>query len=157
MRRKWFLILIALILPVCLLTGCGTTDPPVAEDEIMLKIRLDLKEDIGLLVIDADLSGVKTSGGISNADRTPLKRDEVLYWSFSRQDYGISSDTADLVLYFRIITEYFDPNYENIYPEEYTVPLDEVSLTADFGKLYTLKISGDESSGYQAVFESPQN
>ena len=46
---------------------------------------------------------------------------------------------------------------QKLHEAGYTVLLDEVSFTADFGKLYTLKISGDKSSGYQAVFESTQN
>ena len=147
-----FFTILFMVLAFCI-SGCSQSDdapPKAAEDEIMLVIQLDLKEDIGLLVLDQNLSGSETSGGISNADRTMLKHDEVLYWTFSRQNYENLPETVDLSVRFRVITQYFDPNYENIYPEEYTVLLDPVSFPADFGETYHITITGDRQTGYQA-------
>lgn len=127
--------------------------PEAAPDEITLRIQLDVKEDIGLLIIDADIDGTETSGGISNADRSMLKHNEILYWTFNKWDYDHPGDTTVLNLRFRIITEYCDPNYENSYPEDYTVLLEPLSADAEFGKSYSVMITGDKESGYQAVIE----
>lgn len=51
----------------------------------------------------------------------------------------------------RIITEYMDPNYENIYPEDITRYVDPVSWEAHFGESYFVTITGDKASGYKAV------
>lgn len=159
MRRKSILTVLIWIAAVfaCVSAGCVFSDDPpqAAEDEILLKIRLDLKEDIGLLILDCNMDGVETSGGISNVDKSMLKKDEVLYWTFNKQDYGDPEDTVNLTVRFRVITEYCDPNYESVYPEEYTILLDPLSFNADFGANYTVMITGDKVNGYQAVFEEP--
>ena len=149
-----FLLCAALLFVVCA-PGCSLTqDPPKpGSDEIMIKIKLDLKEDIGLLVLFHEVDGDKGGGGISNADKTMLKRDEILYWTFEKQFYENSGDTVDMVLRFTVVTEYCVPNYENIYPVELTVPAGEVSFKADFGKSYPVTITGDKTNGYQAVFD----
>ena len=54
---------------------------------------------------------------------------------------------------FRVITEYCDPNYENDYPEEYTVLLDPISFNADFRETYHITITGDKENGYQASLD----
>ena len=51
----------------------------------------------------------------------------------------------------RIITEYMNPNYENIYPEDITRYVDPVSWEAHFGESYFVTITGDKASGYKAV------
>ena len=136
---------------IMLLVGCGTQD---RSDEIVLKIKLDLREDIGLLIVDYDLEGHKSSGGISNADKTMLKHDEELDWSFDRKLYEIEAGDAGLTVGFRIVTKYFEPNYENIYPEEYVVAADPVTLNAEFGKVYEIKITGDAENGYKVNLEN---
>ncbi len=70
-----------------------TIPPKAAEDEIRLVIQLDLKEEIGLLILDNTLDGTETSGGISNTDRTMLKLDELLYWTISKEVYDNPADT----------------------------------------------------------------
>ncbi|MDY5133711.1 hypothetical protein [Actinotignum urinale] len=40
-----------------------------AEDEIALKIQFDIKEDIGLIVLNYVLNGHEFSSGIANTDR----------------------------------------------------------------------------------------
>ena len=155
-NRTAILVCVAALLAVGMV-GCGRSSdaPQAAGDEIQLIIRLDLKEDIGLLIIDHDLGGNKGSGGISNADRSMIKRDDVLYWTFDKQYYDNPADTADLTLRFTVVTEYCDPNYDNIYPEEYMIPMEAVSFRADFGKAYSVTIAGDKDKGYQAVLGEP--
>ena len=143
-----------ILITVCLLMITGCTDAPEpSENEILLVIQLDLKEDIGLLVLDQNLSGQESIGGISNADRSLLKHNDVLYWTFDKEDYKDLPDTIDLTLGFRIITEYCDPNYENIYPEELTVYIDPISFPASFGDTCHITITGDHAHGYQAVHD----
>ena len=125
-------------------------EPEASGDEIMLKIQLDLKEDIGLLILDHDVDGEEGSGGMSNVDKSMLKHDDVLYWTFDKQQYEGSDDTVDMTLRFTVVTEYCDPNYDNIYPEEYMIPMEGVSLRADFGKTYSVTITGDKINGYEA-------
>ena len=154
-------ILISALLALALavgIAGCRQADdalPPAAEDEVKLAIHLDLQEDIGLLVLDCTLDGATTSGGVCNVDKSLLKRDEVLDWTLSKQDYGNPADPAQLTLRFKVITAYFDPNYENDYPAEYTVPLEPLSFTVVLGQTYHLTITGDRENGYQAALMEP--
>lgn len=159
MRKKMgilFIVFLVVMLEVCM-TGCSQSEDAAkaAEDEIKLTIQLDLKEDIGLLILDNNLNGVETSGGISNADKTTLKHDEVLDWTLSKQEYENPAETVNLSVRFRVITEYCDPNYENDYPEEYTILTDAISFTASFGETYSITITGDNANGYQAVLNEP--
>ena len=94
-------------------------------------------------------------GGISNADKSDLKSNEVLYWSLHKQEYEYPAETVNLSVRFRVITEYCDPNYENNYPEEYTVLLDPISVKAEFGGTYNITITGDKENGYQASLGKP--
>ncbi len=125
----------------------------LAKDEIMLVIKLDLKEDIGLLILDNKMNGKETSGGTSNADRSMLKHDEVLYWRMNKKEYANPEGTTELSVHFRVVTEYCTPNYENIYPEEYVVWLDPLTFNVDFGETYNITITGDKENGYQAVLD----
>ena len=60
----------------------------------------------------------------------------------------------ELSIQFKIITEYVEPNYENIYPAEYTKPLEAIDLKVNYGNSYNITISGDKTNGYKAVSES---
>ena len=122
-----------------------------ADDEITLHIQLDTEEDVGLLIYDYCANGHEYSGGISNADRSLLKRNEELIVVWNQQALNNPSDTVDLSIQFRIITEYVDPNYENIYPEEITRYLDSVSWDAHLGESYFITITGDQTNGYTAA------
>ena len=122
-----------------------------ADDEIALHIQLDTKEDVGLLIYDYCANGHEYSGGISNADRSMLKRKEELIVVWNQQALNNPSDTVDLTIQFRIITEYVDPNYENIYPEEITRYLEPVAWKANLGESYCITITGDKTNGYTAV------
>ena len=51
----------------------------------------------------------------------------------------------------RIITEYVDPNYENIYPENITRYTDPIAWEAHLGQSYFITITGDKANGYTAV------
>ena len=134
--------------------GCGQQyQYQVAGDEIKLLIRLELNEDIGLLLIDYDAGGKEGSGGMSNADKTLLRRDDLLDWSFDKKllDIPEQTDGVDLTIRFTVVTEYVEPNYEDIYPEEYKIPMNAISLKAKFGESYFITIRGDKTSGYSAV------
>ena len=122
------------------------------DNEIALHVRLRTEEDIGLLVYDYRADGRAFSGGISNADRSPIGRDSenVIVWE--REALGSAADTVDLRIQFRIITEYVDPNFENIYPEDITRYINPISWEAHFGESRHLTITGSRADGYRAVW-----
>jgi len=121
-------------------------------DEIRVKIRLDLGEDIGLLIYRYDVNGVEGSGGASNADKTLLRRDsDDLEWSFERELLEAPAARADVRLRFSVVEEYADPNFDNIYPEELVIPMNELRFSADFGETYFVTITGDRENGYTAA------
>ena len=119
-----------------------------AEDEIALYFTLNTEEDVGLIVFDYTANGRDFSGGVSNANRTPLKKGEVIIDTRSREELECEGTTVRLTFELRIITEYVDPNYENIYPEEITRRLQPVSWTAAFGTAYDVVITGSKTKGY---------
>ncbi len=129
----------------------------VGEDEIALYITLDTKEDVGLIVFDYTANGREFSGGVSNADRSMIKRDDVIINTWDRGQLECEGDTVDLTFKFRIITEYTDPNYENVYPEQITRYLEPVSFKARFGTAYKVIISGDKANGYKAMIGGDRN
>lgn len=131
------------------LSGNNTSEYEVGADEIALFIQLNTEEDIGLLVYDYRVDGREQSGGISNANKTLLKHDEQLIVVWNREDLECSADMVNLTMQFRIITEYVDPNFENIYPDSLTRTLAPVSFEAHFGKSYSFEITGDSNNGYQ--------
>lgn len=122
-----------------------------SEDEIALHIQLNTEEDIGLLVFDYRADGSQYSGGISNADKSliPHNSDNIQVWN--KQQLNSSSDTVELSIQFRIITEYTAPNYENIYPEDISKYIDSISWQARFGESYFIIITGDKIKGYKAA------
>lgn len=125
-----------------------------ADDEIALQIQLDTEEDIGLLVFDYCADGREYSGGMSNADKSLMRHDERLAEVWKKEMLGCSADTVELSIRFRIITEYADPNFENIYAEDITESVGEpLAWTARFGESYYVTITGGKSGGYRAVLE----
>lgn len=152
-KRIWAVIAIVLVLGAgfVLYKQIISSDYIPADDEIALYIQLDTKEDIGLLVFDYSANGTNQSGGMSNADKSLIKHDERLINVWNKETLQCSSDTVDLSIRFRIITEYITPNYENIYPEELTKYLEEISFEAHFGETYSFTITGDNISGYKVI------
>ncbi len=152
---------IVIVMTIALLLGLGfilytqiTFGEYVPTDnEIALHIQLETKEDIGLLVFDYRADDHEYSGGISNANKSLLKHnasDIIQVWN--KQQLNSTSDTVAFSIQFRIITEYVDPNYENIYPEEITKYIREpISWEARFGETYFVTITGDKTNGYKAV------
>ncbi len=122
-----------------------------ANDEIALRIQFDIKEDIGLLIFDYEVNGHKFSSGISNTDRSLIKHDDQIIHVWNKEDLQINSGPFDLYIKFRIITEYVEPNFENIYPEELTRVLKPIVLKAEYGQVYDITISGDSINGYKVV------
>ena len=144
----------AAALAILILVYHGTQEPAQTNaDEISLQIQLDLKEDIGLLLIDSNMDGAVSSGGSSNADKTMLKKDDCIYWPIERQNDENIPDNVTLSLRFTVVTEYCEPNYENTYPADYQIPMDVITFPASFGESYSIRITGDKTNGYQAVLE----
>ena len=131
------------------LSGGNSSDYEVGADEIALIIQLNTEEDIGLLVFDYSVDGREHGGGISNANKTELKHDEQLIWVWNREDLECSADVVNLSMQFRIITEYDEPNFENVYPDSITRTLAPISFEARFGESYSFEITGDSNNGYQ--------
>ena len=161
MKKKTGIVLLVLaaVLAAVIAFAYHKTHQTVQPDgqQINLQIQLDLKENIGLLIVESDIDGSKASGGISNADKSMLKKDETLYWQIDKQSSDNLSDAVGLSLRFTIITAYCDPNYENVYPEEYTMPLEAISFAAKYGETYAIRIVGDKANGYRAVLEAISN
>ncbi|MEG0239733.1 hypothetical protein [Anaerorhabdus sp.] len=122
-----------------------------ADDEIALHIKLDTKEDVGLLVFDYRVDNHEYSGGISNANKSLIKHDSDNIHVWNRKELNNSSASVELSIRLGIITEYMTPNYENIYPEDITRYIDPISWKAYFGNSYFITITGDKLSGYKAV------
>ena len=124
-----------------------------AADEIALHIQLDTEEDIGLLVYDYRADGHEYSGGISNADGSLIKHDSDNIVVWNKEELNTFSDTFELSMQFRIITEYVTPNYENIYPDGITKYMEPISWDANFGESYFITIIGDKTNGYKAILK----
>ena len=153
--KKYISAVLLSALILCAFCGCSLfKQKPLKadEDEVKVHIRLDLKEDIGLLLVNYSADGRKAQGGISNANKTMLKKNsDDLDWSLYKEFLDTPADTADLTLKFTVVTKYFEPNYDNDYPEEYMIPMNDISFAADFGKIYYVTITGDKAGGYHAV------
>ena len=124
-----------------------------AADEIALHIQLDTEEDIGLLVYDYRADSHEYSGGISNADGSLIKHDSDNIVVWNKEELNTFSDTFELSMQFRIITEYVTPNYENIYPDDITKYMEPISWDANFGESYFITITGDKTNGYKAILK----
>ena len=121
------------------------------KDEIFIHIQFDTKEDIGLLIYDYSVNGYKYSGGTSNADQSMIKHDSENIIVWNRDELNCLSDAVSLSIQFRIITEYMDPNFENVYPEDITRYIESINFEAHFGESYSITITGDKTNGYKAV------
>ncbi len=157
MKNKSLRVIRALLSVVLAAALCGCealryAPPEPGDDEILLKIALDLEEDVGLILVDTEMNGRKTYGGSSNADRSMIKRDDVIYHSVTREDHGVGEDVSSTVLSVRIrvVTKYFTPNYENDYPEQYVMPTEELTFSASFGNSYGITVTGNNVKGYTA-------
>lgn len=156
MKKRKFGIVIAIVailgIGIVLYNQIIPNEYIPTDDEIALHIELDIEEDIGLLVFDYIADGREYSGGISNADRSLIKHNSDVLQVWNRQELNSSADTVELSIQFRIIMEYVEPNFENIYSEDITEYIDTpVSLNADFGEEYFILITGNKESGYKAV------
>ncbi|MFR3693189.1 MAG: hypothetical protein ACLTV8_10445 [Thomasclavelia ramosa] len=142
-------MVIVFILGVLLYFRMSSNDFKVSDDEIAMHIQLDTKEDIGLIVYDYIVDGHEYSGGIANADKSLISHDSKEIQVWNKQELNTSSDSVDISMNFRIITEYVDPNYENIYPNDITKNIElPISWNAKFGEEYFVRITGDNQNGY---------
>lgn len=154
MKKKIIIIIISILAAltgIYFIYNSKQEAPSLKEDEIALDITLDLKEDIGLLLIGYNVNGIEGSGGVSNADKSLLKHNEHLYHTLSKQDFSNETNLDNLKLYFKVVTKYVDPNYEDIYPEEYTKVMKPLTINAKYGETYKITITGDNVNGYQAI------
>ena len=108
------------------------------------------------MVFDYSADDSEHSGGISNANKSLIKHnsDNIQVWN--KQELESNSDSVELTVQFRIITEYVPPNFENIYPEDITKYIAPISWKANFGESYFVTITGDKISGYRVVY-TPQS
>ena len=162
MKSKIFLAVPLVILCAAVLFWFWWNQPiggpaAVSEDEIVLRIKLDTKEDLGLLLIDYDANGSGGRGGISNANKSLLKRGEQLFYTLPRHAFDDPADAENLSIRFTVITQYFEPNFDEVYPAECTIPMDAISLNAEFGQSYSITICGDRTNGYQAFLRENNN
>jgi hypothetical protein len=155
-NKKVFILIILLVLAMLYaFAGCNYTGYEIPdEDKILVNIQLDLDEDIGLLLTEWDINGQTGGSGACNADRSMLKRDSLNEWEFDRVMLEKSADTYEVKLKFIVVTEYFDPNYDFDYPDEYKIPMNEIAFTAKFGEAYYVTITGGHQEGYQAVLQN---
>lgn len=151
--KRVFVFLLCL-LSIFTLEGCFARTSPPADDEIALLIQLDIKEDIGLLCIYYDANETSCSGGVSNANKTPIKHDEKLIYTINQNTFKNADDVEKLLVRFAIVTEYSAPNYDNDYPEEYVKTMDAIELNGHYGETYSFTITGDKTNGYVAVLNN---
>lgn len=148
--KKMLLAILALLIAVSVAACRSET----SDEEIRVNIQLELEEDIGLLLTEYTANGKQGMSGSSVADKSMIKRNSMEFWTFEK--WMLEDDLADTVelrLKFIVVTEYFEPDYDFDYPEEYTIPMDAISFTANFGETYHVTIQGGKTSGYQAVFD----
>ena len=152
-RKIWIAVAVAVALGLGFILYTQAIHGPYvpADDEIALHIQLNTEEDIGLLVFDYRADASEHSGGMANADKSLIGHDSMNIEVWNKQGLNSSSDTVELWLQLRIITEYVQPNYENTYPEELTKYIEPISWTAHFGNSYFITITGDKISGYKAI------
>jgi len=161
-KRRAAILAIILALSALVLAGCELSSmllsfiaPAADGDAVRVKLRLDVGEDIGLLLTDWQANAQHGMSGISNADGSMLGRNSTEYWEIERQNLDSPADTVELNLRFIVVTKYFEPNYDFDYPEEYCVPMEPVSFTAEFGRTYSVTITGNREDGYRAALETP--
>lgn len=147
-QRKCSISMVAIAVLFCIfaLFGCSK-----AEQAISLRIQLDTKEDIGLIVIAYSTEDESGISGIGNANQSMLKHDELIIQNFTREMFQNPSDTKNLSLQFKVITDCTEPKMDFDYPQEYTKILAPISLEAKFGSSYNITIRGDKINGYEAV------
>lgn len=151
--KIFIIIIILLILSFLLIKYLKNNEYSTPLEEITLEIKLDLKEDIGLIIIDYEVDDISGSGGISNANKTLISYNDTLTYTLNKQEFNNLSNIENLIINFKIITKYIDPNYENIYPEEYTSIIAPIQIKAHYGETYRITITGDKTNGYIAKYE----
>lgn len=151
--KIFIIIIILLILSFLLIKYLKNNKYNTPLEEITLEIKLDLKEDIGLIIIDYEVDDISGSGGISNANKTLISYNDTLTYTLNKQEFNNLSNIENLIINFKIITKYIDPNYENIYPEEYTSIIAPIQIKAHYGETYHITITGDKTNGYIAKYE----
>lgn len=101
MKKKIFagiFALAAVLALVCIIFAQGGSGAYVpAADEIALRIQLDTKEDVGLLVYDYRAEGRDYSGGISNADGSLLPGDSENMVVWNREELESTAGAVDTV------------------------------------------------------------
>ena len=151
--KIFIIIIILLILSFLLIKHLKNNEYNTPLEEITLEIKLDLKEDIGLIIIDYEVDDISGSGGISNANKTLISHNDTLTYTLNKQEFNNFSNIENLIINFKIITKYIEPNYENIYPEEYTSTMSPIQIKAHYGETYHITITGDKTNGYIAKYE----
>ena len=158
MNRKKIIILLSIIcLSICLIIYLFNSDKEYIpkDDEIVFYINLNIKEDIGLFIYDYDVDGYSHGGGMSNANKSPIKHNETIIYTMNKEyDLNNLETINNLKMEFSIVTKYHDPNYDNNYPSEDVKKVEGIiELKPNYGEKYIINIIGDVTNGYQATLE----
>lgn len=70
---------------------------------------------------------------------------------WNKEELNDLSEPFELSMQFRIITEYVEPNFENVYTEDITKYAEPISWEAHFGESYFITITGDKTTGYKVA------
>lgn len=146
-------IISLIIVVITLMTiGCNySTYTEKSKNEIRFNVQLDLDKNIGLLLSEWYVNGQKGMSGTANSDGSMLNAHMNDFWEIDRNAFEDVDDIVDLDLTFIIVSEYFEPNYEFDYPEEYMFYTNTISMKAEFGTTYYITITGNKVDGYKLI------
>ena len=144
MKKK----VIGIIAAIVVVLGLGL----VAYNQVIPDEYVPAADEIAL-VYDYRIDSHEYSGGISNADKSFIKRDSDTIVVWDKEELNTPSDNFELFMQFRIITDYVAPNYENVYPDAITKYIEPFSWEARFGESYFITITGGKTNGYKAVWD----
>lgn len=155
MKRHLSKKIFPILFIVILILGCfhyltSSKEYAPQEDELVLHIQLNTDDEVGLIVYDYEIEDHQYSGDISNADSSLIKQGEDNIVLLKQSDLNCLSQSFDFSIQIRIINEYVQPNFENIYDEditEYTYP---ITFNAEFGNSYYISVIGNKQIGYKA-------
>lgn len=127
------------------------------EDEFAIIVELDTAEDIYVVSHDYALDGeVIGVGGCENADKSAIE--DYVYENFSPEFFPENADLSAFSIRFYLYDQpytleeqYTDGNHTWDYPVE-----GELSLSAAYGDVYFVRITGSKTEGYSAHLIEPE-
>jgi len=143
-------ILLALLLGM---SGAGReAAPTAAEDEFIIRVRLDTADEVFMLSCIYRLDGEMAGGGATcSADlKSPLSR--TVYETFDERDFPEGADLESFSIRFGLSDriengDVPDAAGRTLWAEN------EIAVPVRFGETCGVVISGDRESGYRAALE----